>query len=353
MVKILEIGPSPTRSKGGMATVIKAIQKSPHLKDDFEIEVFDSYIDGMAIKRLLYMSYALLRFFFTKRHYDLYHIHMAAKGSVYRKCLYIAMIRRWHKKIIVHIHGSQMMAFLEGLSETRKKKLEGYLRSVDLVLVLSKYWQEGISNLLNLTNCQVLCNGIDEQRYQSCICQANDFMVLGRLGHRKGTYLLLDAISQVAKTNSQFKVYLAGDGDIHQVQDQIRKLGLEKQVLVLGWLSDQEKLDLFNRVSTLILPSYHEGLPMAILEAMAAGKLILSTKVGAIPEVLDQTSNILIEAGHLEALVQAIQFVLSLNEVQLATIGQENRTRISQQYSQTKIHHMLADYYHLVLERKK
>lgn len=357
MDSVLVIGPSPTLSKGGMASVLSDIQKSQLLNEEFKIEIFSSYVDGFLLKRILFMLMAFIRFYFTKRNYDLYHIHLASRTSTYRKCFYLRLLKKWRKKVIVHIHGGKYLTFLSGLSETKRNRIRNYLNESDLVLTLSQKWQESISSYLGLQNCFVLANGIDELNYVNVKPASkqtqNQFVVLGRITQAKGIYFLLEGLRQVVTVNPHIKVYLAGSGEIDLVKQKIAQYGLEKNVFTLGWLDNQDKLDLLNQVSTLILPSYHEGLPMAILEAMAAGKLIISTKVGAIPEVLDKTSNILIEAGNLEALVQAIQSVLSLSETQLATIGQENRRRISQQYSQFKMHHKLAAYYRMVLERKR
>ena len=84
-MKVLIVGPSPTRSKGGMATVIEEIEKDKILNSQFEIDIFESYIDGNKFKVLLYSIFAFLKFYFTKNNYDIYHIHAASYGSTFRK----------------------------------------------------------------------------------------------------------------------------------------------------------------------------------------------------------------------------------------------------------------------------
>ena len=76
-MKILVVGPSPTKSKGGMATVIDEIQSDLKLNEQFDIDIYDSYIEGGIFKRLLYSAWAYLKFCFTKKDYDIYHIHAA------------------------------------------------------------------------------------------------------------------------------------------------------------------------------------------------------------------------------------------------------------------------------------
>lgn len=76
-MRVLVIGPSPTRSKGGMATVIEEIEKDKKLNEQFDIDIYESFIDGNKVTRFLFSIYAFIKFFLTKRNYDLYHIHVA------------------------------------------------------------------------------------------------------------------------------------------------------------------------------------------------------------------------------------------------------------------------------------
>ena len=97
--RILVVGPSSTRSKGGMATVIEEIEKDKKLNEQFDIDVYESYIDGNKFVRLFYSIYAFIKFYFTKRNYDLYHIHAASRGSTFRKGHYVDVIKKWNKKV--------------------------------------------------------------------------------------------------------------------------------------------------------------------------------------------------------------------------------------------------------------
>ena len=83
--RVLVIGPSDTRSRGGMATVIRGIRESRMLNEAYDITIFPSYIDGSLPVRLLYSVYGYLRFLCGYRSYDLFHIHVAAFGSTFQK----------------------------------------------------------------------------------------------------------------------------------------------------------------------------------------------------------------------------------------------------------------------------
>lgn len=87
--RILVVGPSPTRSKGGMATVIEEIEKDKKLNEQFDIDIYESFIDGNKLVRIFFSIYAFIKFCLTKRNYDLYHVHVASRGSTFRKGHYV------------------------------------------------------------------------------------------------------------------------------------------------------------------------------------------------------------------------------------------------------------------------
>ena len=351
-IKVLIIGPSPTKSKGGMATVIEEIQSDSKLNEQFDIDIYESYIDGNKLKVLLFSAISFIRFYFTKRNYDIYHIHAASYGSTFRKGLYVKTAKRWGKKVILHIHGAEYMKFFEGLSDRKKQKVIGILKACDMVIALSQDWKKKFDQTFGLTNCVVLENGINMERLASAITKPEvhqkSFVTLGRLGERKGTYDLVDAVEIAVKSVPDMKVYLAGDGDVEQIRQLVQKKGLEQNVEVVGWANFDKKLDLLSHVSTVVLPSYNEGLPMSVLEGMACGKAIISTKVGAIPEVVKNENGILIDAGDVNALADAL-VKCSTDLEMVADMGTQNIAKIQNEFSMTVMHRLLADYYDQVI----
>src|SRR5690606_10983036 len=125
---------------------------------------------------------------------------------------------------------------------------------------------------------------------------------MGRLGSRKGTWDLLEAFKRLAAEVPNVRLVLGGDGEIDKARRIVARDGLEARVTIAGWLSGAEKLDVFNRTDIYALPSYHEGLPASIVEAMAAGAPIVSTPVGGIPEaVTDAFNGFLVAPGDVDA----------------------------------------------------
>lgn len=349
-MKILVIGPSPVRSKGGMATVIEEIVKDKKLNEEFEIDVYESYIDGNKLKVLLFSVISFIRFYFTKRNYDIYHIHAASYGSTFRKGWYVYAVKKWGKKVILHIHGAEYMIFYD--KSNKKEKIRSILNAADRVIALSNEWKHRFDETFGLTNCVVLENGIDMERLQPAITSYQEhphtFVSLGRLGERKGTYDLITAIEQAKTEVPDIKCYLAGDGEIEKCKDLIKQKKLDNNIIVVGWADFDKKLELLRKSSVLVLPSYNEGLPMAILEGMACGKAIISTTVGAIPEVVKKENGILVQPGDISGLRDALcKYCMDLEEVE--RIGSANIDLIKSNYSMNVMHQKLAMYYNDVM----
>lgn len=347
-MKILIIGPSPTRSKGGMATVIEEIEKDHKLNVQFDIDVYESYIDGNKIVRFLYSIYAFIKFYFTKRNYDLYHVHVASRGSTFRKGHYVDAIKKWNKKVILHIHGAQYLVFFNEISEKKKKRVIEILKKADMVIALSQDWKDKFDQTFGLNNCCVLENGIDMERLapaiQDPVIHQKSFVTLGRLGQRKGTYDLVEAIDIARKMVPNIKCYLAGDGDVEKVKKLVKEKHLEDNIDVVGWANFDKKLELFKSVSTVVLPSYNEGLPMSILEGMACGKAIISTTVGAIPEVIGEENGILVEPGDVQALSEAL-IECAQNLRKIKRMSECNIEKAQKQFSVDVMHDQLSKYY--------
>lgn len=349
--RILVVGPSPTRSKGGMATVIEEIEKDKKLNEQFDIDIYESFIDGNKVVRFFFSIYAFVKFCLTKRNYDLYHVHVASRGSTFRKGHYVDVIKRWNKKVILHVHGAQYLVFYDEITKKKKKRVVEILKKSDMVIALSQDWKDKFDERFGLTNCCVLENGIDMERLAPAVCEPalhqNAFVTLGRLGQRKGTYDLVDAIDIARKTVPEIKCYLAGDGDVEKVKELVKTRDLEKNIEVVGWADFGKKLELLSSVSTVVLPSYNEGLPMSILEGMACGKAIISTTVGAIPEVINKENGILIQPGDVKALANAL-IECSTNTALIEQMSKNNIKKIDGSFSMKTMHKKLARYYETV-----
>ena len=350
-MKILVIGPSETGSRGGMAAVIRGIREGEALNREFEIDTFPSYIDGSLPVRLLYSLYGYLRFLTCYGKYDLFHIHTAERGSTFRKHFYLWWAKRTGRKVIVHIHGAEYLTFYDGLGSLGRRVVDRFLQRADLVLALSESWKRELEARFCIDTCRTLYNGVDTEKFRAAVTDVSacrhSFLMLGRLGSRKGVYDLIDAVEIACRKNPELTVCIAGDGEVDKVRALVAEKGLERHISVPGWIGETQKLKYLKKAAVLVLPSYYEGLPMAVLEGMAAGKAIISTTVGAIPEVIGEENGILLEPGDVEGLAEAM-LACSGNVEALQKMSAENRRKAEETFGVRRMHERLGAYYKMV-----
>ena len=157
---------------------------------------------------------------------------------------------------------------------------------------------------------EVLYNAVDVPAENPYTAGGRDLvMFLGRLGERKGTYVLLDAIRALdSRLAPGIRFCLCGDGDVERVREIVAQTGIAHRIAHVGWISGDEKSRMLSRTMMNVLPSFNEGLPMTILETMALGIPNISTPVASIPEVIeDGVTGMLVPPGDAVALASAIE----------------------------------------------
>jgi len=155
------------------------------------------------------------------------------------------------------------------------------------------------------------------------------FVCVGRLSSQKGQLLLVAAAAELASQGIDFELVLAGDGEMRaDVEAEISRLGLTRQVRVTGWISSAQVRDEIQSARALVLPSFAEGLPVVIMEAMALRRPVLTTYVAGIPElVIAGEAGWLFPAGSVRELVEAMKDCLALSIEGLDAMGARARER--------------------------
>lgn len=330
--QILLVGPSLAQ-KGGMASVQKLIVGSQLASID--IQHISTHDEGSVMHRL--RVFAASVGVLTQRLIggaDLVHLHVAEKGSVFRKILLLLLTKAFGKPVIMHTHGCEFHTFHDGLPGWLRYWVDAALRQADCFIVLSESWKD-----YYLTHC-----GLDPDRVivlpnpveipasipDRAASSVTHFVFLGRIGQRKGAFDLLQAFANLpADCLPQAQLTLAGDGELDKASDLVKQLNLEDHVELPGWIDLEQRNRLLWDADVFILPSYNEGLPMAMLEAMAWGLPVISTPVGGIPEVIVSGENgYLADPGDIEALSAAMQSLVEDDALRLA-MGHSARKRIA------------------------
>lgn len=160
------------------------------------------------------------------------------------------------------------------------------------------------------------------------------FVCVGRLCPQKAQVLLIEATAEVAKTHPQVRVELLGDGESRaEVEATIARHGLEQNVKLFGWQNGEQVRSRLGRARTLLLPSFAEGLPIVIMEALALGRPAISTYIAGIPELVDSEVGWIVPAGSKEALASAMKNALDASPKALRDKGRKGRTRIEREHN--------------------
>lgn len=282
--------------KGGIAAVVNGYRGSM-LEKDFEIKYVESYKEGGKFKKFLkaisgYVHFAKVLFFEKT---ELVHIHSSFGPSFYRKIPYIYMASWAKKPIINHCHGAEFDNFYLNANAWKKRLIEKVYNKCSVMIALSDEWKERLSLIVHVDKIEVIENYsvIHEDAIKEKVNRKSNgqILFLGEIGHRKGCYDIPAVVENVIKKYPKVKFVLGGTGDIEPIKDLLREKGVEKNVVFPGWVRGEEKDKLLRQSDIFFLPSYNEGMPMSILDAMGYGLPIVSTLVGGIPKIVRNGEN--------------------------------------------------------------
>ena len=158
---------------------------------------------------------------------------------------------------------------------------------------------------------------------------------VGRLSKEKGQMLLLEAVSHLASKGTHLELVLAGDGDMRpELESQIVQHNLQDKIRITGWISSEQVRKEILAARALVLPSFAEGLPVVIMEAMALRRPVLTTYLAGIPELVRPGKDgWLFPAGDVEELVAALEKFLATPLEVLETMGESARLRVLERHS--------------------
>lgn len=177
---------------------------------------------------------------------------------------------------------------------------------------------------------------------------------VGRLCEQKGQLLLLQAFHQIISEGFPCKLTLVGDGELRpEVEALIEEYDLREHVTITGWASGEEVKKHIIDARALVLPSFAEGLPVVIMEALALGRPVISTYVAGIPELVKHGVNgWLIPAASIEELKNVIRSVLVLPEEELAKMGKTGAESVSLRHDIIQEASKLVELFHFYSEDK-
>jgi peptidoglycan/LPS O-acetylase OafA/YrhL/glycosyltransferase involved in cell wall biosynthesis len=241
---------------------------------------------------------------------QLVHAHMTTRGSAVRKALLCAAARLFGVPVILHMHGADFEDFHRKLHPVWRALLNAAIRQAGRIIVLGRSSRDFLVRSVHVRPAaiDIVPNGVPRRRSAARAAgEPAHILFLGRLCARKGVPELIAALADPALRDRDWRATLAGDGDPAPFQAMLGWYGLDGKVTLPGWADAARTEQLLAEADILVLPSHHEAMPIAVLEALAARVAVIATPVGVIPEFLQNEVNaLLVPPGVAEELAAAI-----------------------------------------------
>ncbi len=290
--RIIMIG-TAFETRGGIAAVVNAY-RAHGLFERWPIDYIATHCDGGALRKLLTATRALLSLLLliVRHRRAVLHVHSASRASFWRKSIFMAVGMLAQCPVIFHLHGGGFARFYETeCGATRRRLVRFFLDRAACIIVLSDRWQAWMRRITRNPRLVCLPNPVTAVPERAHTARRNLVLFLGRVEQDKGIFDLLDAISALRTPIPDVRLVCAGAGDLDSVARYAERLGVEDAVSLPGWVGPAERRALLERASVLALPSHAEGMPMSLLEAMAAGVPVVASRTGGIPDVVDDGVN--------------------------------------------------------------
>ena len=344
---VLLVGPIGA-STGGIARYMT--EQRDWLADEEYVRVHDTSNEGG--EGLAWFLRAFLRSLLGLLSFPLHrpprvvHVHSSHDLSFFLSAGYVLYAKHvWGIPVVFHVHGSSFDEFVTDPSPTSAAVQRAVFDASDAVVVLSEYWRETLSREVPVANGKlvVLPNAVDPREYEpSYGADPPRLVFVADHVKRKGVAELAEAADALAVDGVPFRLSIAGTGPAdHYASDLADR---REEVEYLGYVSEAEKRRLLAESSVFVMPTYAEGLPIAMLEGMAGGNAVVSTTVGSIPEVIDETNGRLVGPGDAAALEAALRDLLTDADT-VESMGRENRRVVEERYDWAGIADRLEELY--------
>lgn len=303
--------------KGGITAVVSGYSNSK-LEDDYDIRYIESCSDNKnTILKIGKMLLGYLQFFKSLVLFrpQIVHVNSSFGFSFYRKLYYIYLSNLFGAKVINHIHGAEFEKFYINANEKKKQRIQRVYNKCDYFIALSDEWKTNLCKIVPEHKVKVIENYSIIHRNKPKNEFGKTILFLGEVGKRKGCLDIPDVIKNVVQVIPDCKFILAGnpiEDDYANIIEKVREYNISSNIEFPGWVRGKEKENLLNSADVFFLPSYNEGMPMSILEAMGYGLPIVSTTVGGIPKIVRNLENgYITNPGDIEKFSKSIVDLLS------------------------------------------
>lgn len=320
-----------------------------HLKSTLGPDDSYTFLDSGTTDRRLRSFLRVLGVVFTYRDKNsIFHINIASRGSTYRKAVIALILLVTKRTYVLHLHGAAYREFYRDSNPVVKLLIRTIFGRASRVLVLGNAWRSFVTQSLRVPAARVgiLPNAVPgPNRVPDRSASPVSMLFLGRSGVRKGTREILKAIEDL-HTTSSWRMRVAGDTENAATRDDLEAA---TSVEYSGWLGQEAMSGLLSEASIFVLPSHAEGLPLALLDAMAWGLAPIVTNVGSISDaVVDGTNGCFVEVRDPKGLKDAMQSLIDNAPLRLR-LGQNARASWEQEFNVAKYRKRLEGEYATLL----
>lgn len=344
--KVLMIGPARS-VHGGVSAVVNNLYEAG-LSRQVQLKYIATMVDGSKARKLLQAGIAYVGFLAALPFYQILHVNMAADASCYRKKIFIDTADFFKKKILIHEHGGDFEGFyFKRCSEKQRASIKKSMNRADVFLVLSDSWKNFFGKIVDKEKIHVLQNRILIPKKGKKNYSSRKILFLGRLCREKGIGELLETVPVIQKQIPDVKFILGGLWEAGNEELKKKAESLSDVVELPGWVSPEERERLIEECSIFVLPTWFEGQPVSLLEAMAAGMCVVTTKVGGIPQIMGEEkgqTGILLPPKDTKALADTLTWLLNEEETRKG-LGEQARSRMVEQYDISSNVKALVRYY--------
>lgn len=311
MNNILMVGPS-LEVHGGISTVINNLCDAG-LTSKINLNYIGTMEEGSKTHKLFVAIKAYVRFIFKLSWADIVHVNAASDSSFIRKSFFIRAAKRHGKPVVLHQHGGDIFNYYSKAPTRIRLLIEEILSIVDRIIVLSPQYRDFFRELADPSKITILPNSIEVPASPDKI-RPHDLLFLGRICKDKGISELLTAMNLIHDKIPGAVLYIGGIFEDESYKKEIEKHS--EYVKYIGWVNGQTKEDYLGRCGVFVLPTYYEGQPVSVLEAMAHNCAVVASNVGGIPMMIEDNFNgLLIAPKDVNSLCDALMTLLRDTEL--------------------------------------
>ncbi len=336
------LGTSP-EMRGGVAAVV-AVLRDSGLFARARVQYVVTHVDGGRLRKLRKFIGALLQVIrvLMAGQVAVVHAHVSASGSFWRKAILLWVARRFRLGTIFHLHDGNFERYAESGfgGPVLRWCIRRTLEASDVVIVLSERSARWMQEFSPSCRVRVIGNPVRLPARHRRVCDRDKdgevvgrILFLGMICEAKGSFDLLRAFAVFRARVSGWRLVIGGHGEVDRFLEDAAHIGVRTDIDFLGWISGPDKERALSSADIFVLPSYSEGMPVSLLEAMAYGSAVVATPVGGVPDMMrPNLHGLWVDPGNVDDLAATLERLARSPDLR-ASLGDAARQHVLANYS--------------------